>query len=258
MKFVGQNFDFGSRPGINVPDPSNPQDVASKNYVDNLVRGFSWKVAARAASTGNLTLSGTQTVDGVAVVANDRVFVKDQTTASTNGVYVVGAGAWARATDADSPAELGGMTITILEGTVNAGRSYTMAASVPDPIVVGTTALTYAIVGGGVPYTAGNGLALTGNDFNIGAGTGIVVGADTVGIDPAVVARKSSTTIGNGALTAIPVVHNLNTRDVMVVVRDATTYEKVWAEDVATDANTVTVSFATAPTTGQYRVTVFG
>ena len=60
----------------------------------------------KAASTANLTLSGTQTVDGIALVAGDRILAKDQTTTSANGIYVVAAGAWARALDQDSWAEV--------------------------------------------------------------------------------------------------------------------------------------------------------
>lgn len=258
---VGNGLDLQNRPIINQADPTNPQDSATKNYVDASVRGLSWKVAVRAASTGNLTLSGTQTVDGIALVANDRVLAKDQTTQSANGIYVVAAGAWARATDADSASELAGMTVSVLEGTVNAARAYTMAASVSDPIVVGTTALSYALVGGagGTTYTAGNGLTESpAGTFNVGAGTGITVTADAIAIDTAVVVRKFAAAVGNGSLTSVPITHNLGTRDVKVTLYDTTSFEEVWTDVVHTDANTVTFVFATAPTTGQYRAVIVG
>lgn len=72
-----------------------------------------------AASTGNLTLSGAQTVDGVALVAGDRVLVKDQTSASTNGIYVVATGGWTRATDADAFGELNNASVFVYQGTRN-------------------------------------------------------------------------------------------------------------------------------------------
>jgi hypothetical protein len=98
----------------------------------------------RAATTANITLSGTQTVDGVALIANDRCLVKDQSTGANNGVYVVAAGAWTRATDADGAGELvGGMLFPISEGTVNGNRVAMLTTN--DPISIGSTALTFAM-----------------------------------------------------------------------------------------------------------------
>lgn len=94
-----------------------------------------------AASTGNLTLSGTQTIDGVACVAGDRVLAKDQTTASQNGIYVVAAGAWTRATDADVAAEVGAATVNVQAGTVNGGTRWVTTLKSTD--TVGTTAMSW-------------------------------------------------------------------------------------------------------------------
>lgn len=258
MKLVGVQLDFNQRPGVNVPDPSADQDAANKRYVDSVVRGLDWKPEVRAASTGNLALSGAQTVDGVALVAGNRVLVKDQTTQSANGIYVVAAGAWTRALDADSADELSGATVTVQAGTVNADRVYRCLTD--DPLTVGTTALTFGQVGGGggTTYTAGNGLNLTGSSFSVGQGTGIVVTSTTVGIDTAVVVRKFAASVGNGSLTSVPVVHNLGTRDVTVQLYDTTSYERVMVDEVRTDANTVTLGFATAPAAGAFRVVVQG
>jgi hypothetical protein len=257
---VGNGLDLQARPIINLADPTNPQDAASKNYVDAGIRGLSWKDAVRAASTGNLTLSGTQTVDGVALVANDRVLAKDQTAQAQNGVYVVAAGAWSRAVDADSPGELEGMSVAVTEGTVNKGRQYALGSATVTPIVVGTSTIAFAQVGGGggTTYTAGNGLTMTGTDINIGAGTGILVAADSISVDSSVVPRKYAASVGNGSLTSLPVVHNLATRDVQVTVFDNSTFDEVIVDTVHTDANTVTLVFATAPGTNAYRVVVIG
>jgi hypothetical protein len=70
--------------------------------------------------------------------------------------------------------------------------------------------------------------------------------------------KKFSASVGNGALTSISVTHNLGTRDVVVNVYDNATYDTVEVDVVRTDTNTVTVSFATAPTTNAYRVVVIG
>lgn len=82
-----------------------------------------WKPAVACATTANITLSGEQTIDGVLTSAS-RVLVKNQTTATQNGVYVSAAGAWARATDADTWGEIQGQAVTALAGTANGLKSF--------------------------------------------------------------------------------------------------------------------------------------
>ena len=104
----------------------------------------STKVACnvRAATTQNLTaLSGLPLVDTITLVANDRVLVKDQTLSQNNGVYVAAAGAWTRATDADSAAELRGLPVYVKGGTQR-GEVWTCQPTADD-ITVGTTPLTF-------------------------------------------------------------------------------------------------------------------
>jgi hypothetical protein len=74
--------------------PTRPTalQAATKQYVDNAITGLDFKQSVRAATTANITLSGTQTIDGVALIAGDRILVKDQSTANQNGIYVVAAG----------------------------------------------------------------------------------------------------------------------------------------------------------------------
>lgn len=108
----------------------------------------SWKDSVRAASAGsNVTLSGTQTLDGVALVAGDRFFAKDQTTGSQNGVYVVAAGAWAYDLDyAVNNLVRPGHTISVQQGTVNGGTQWVNTNT--GTITLGTTALTYKRIDG--------------------------------------------------------------------------------------------------------------
>jgi hypothetical protein len=106
-----------------------------------------WKDPVRVATTANLaSLSGTQTIDGVSVAAGERVLVKDQTTASANGIYVCASGSWSRAADADAWAELPGAVVAVMQGTVNADQVY-LCTSNPGG-TLGTTAVTWAQVGG--------------------------------------------------------------------------------------------------------------
>lgn len=99
------------------------------------------KKSVKAATTANITLSGTQTVDGIALVANDRVLVKNQTTTSANGIYIVSATAWTRAPDADTSSELAGAVVNVDAGTVNGGLRFDSDFKTTDTL--GTTAVTW-------------------------------------------------------------------------------------------------------------------
>jgi len=135
----------------NLATPTADTDAATKAYVDAARAGLDVKMSVRAATTANITLSGTQTIDGVAVIAGDRVLVKNQTTGSQNGIYAVAAGAWSRATDADSDAEVhAGMFTFVTEGSTLADTGWVLSTN--DPITLNTTALTFGqFSGGGVP-----------------------------------------------------------------------------------------------------------
>lgn len=293
-KFLN-GIDLDNQRAVNVASPTTGTDATNKQYVDNLVAGLSYKNEVRAATTANATLASAfangSVIDGITLATGDRILVKDQTTQSQNGIYVVAAtGAPARATDADSTAELNNATVYVTDGTVNGGREYTQTTKNP---TVDTSALVFVQKTTGTAYTAdGNGLELAGGQFAleldgttltkgaaglrigsgaagaglteasgvlaVGAGTGITVGADSVGVDTSVVTRKFAQSIGNGALTSIAVTHNLGTRDVEVQVYDNATFETVEVDTVRTDTNTVTLTFATAPASNAYRCVVQG
>lgn len=254
--------DFNGQRATGLADPSVATDAATKQYVDSRLAGLTWKQPVRAATTTNGALAAAyangQTIDGVTLATGDRILVKDQTTGSENGIYVVAAsGAPARATDADSSAELDSAAVLVTSGTVNADNAYTQTANAP---VVGTTALVWAQFGGANLPVAGNGLSRTGNTLSVvpAASGGILVGAGGVSVDTSTVARHVAASIGNGSSTSIAVTHNLGTKDVVVSIRRTVDDVGVLTDWTATDVNTVTLMFATAPTTSQYRVTVVG
>ncbi|MFM4933407.1 hypothetical protein ACET94_00660 [Aeromonas veronii] len=119
-----------------------PGWIASTDYVQGELQKLDAKQSVRAATVANITLSGAQTIDGVTLTVGDRVLVKDQTTAAQNGIYLVAAQSWTRATDADNGTKLSsGARVAIEEGAVNAGKVWYLATT--GSITVGTTMLQF-------------------------------------------------------------------------------------------------------------------
>src|SRR5262252_3434936 len=252
----------------NLAAPVASTDASTKGYVDSAINGLSWKDAVKAATTANITLSGLTAVDGYTPTANDRILVKNQTTASANGIYLAASGAWTRAADFTNAADMDGSAVFVEQGTTQADTAWVMTAD--QPITVGTTPLPWVQFSGQGTYLAGNGLTLTGNTFAVGAGTGIVVSAGSTAVDTTVIATQAfvNTAITGMAKkyaaaltgTASPetVTHNLNTRDVEVAVYNgASPYTAVQVDWAAATVNTVTVTYN--PNLGAgYRVVVVG
>lgn len=241
-----------------LADGSAATDAVTLQQMQAFLRGLDWKASVRAATTANITLTGTQTIDGVALVAGEDVLVKNQTTASANGIYTVASGAWSRRVDADVSAEVtSGMALTVTEGTTQGDTVWVLTTN--DPIVLNTTSLAFAQVGGsGSTYTAGSGLSLSGGAFSVNAGTGIIADGTSTRVDPSVVTRKYAANVGNGALTSIAITHSLGTLDVQVQVFQNSNGETIECDVFRTDANTVTLVFAVAPASNAYRVVVQG
>lgn len=181
---------------------TNTTQVATTEFVQTAVdaarSGLDVKASVKAATTGAITLSNTQTVDGVALSAGDRVLVKDQGTASTNGIYIVASGSWTRATDANTSEEVTpGMFVFVEQGTVNADSGWVLTSDAP--ITLDVSPLTFAQFSGAGQITAGSGLTKTGNTLNVGAGTGITVNADDVALTGQALAFHNLAT--NGLVT---------------------------------------------------------
>ncbi len=139
---------MGSQVLSNVATPTLATDAVNKGYVDALVNSTDWKASVRAASTADIAaLSGLLTIDGITLVANDRVLVKNQATASLNGIYTAASGAWVRAADADASAEVtSGLAVMVTEGITNGDTLWVLATN--DTIVLGATALVFTQIGG--------------------------------------------------------------------------------------------------------------
>jgi len=163
---------------VQVPAiPVNATSAVSKSFVDNAITGITWKAAARVATTANIVLSGTQTIDAIVLVVGDRVLVKNQTAQVDNGIYLVSATAWTRSLDADSGTEIETATVAVTLGTLNKNTQWTCTATA---ITIGTTAITFTTISGAGTYAAGAGLSLTGNVFAIDATVATLTGTQTL------------------------------------------------------------------------------
>lgn len=182
------NQSMGGFKLTNLGTPVSANDATNKSYVDSVAAGLrDFKDSVRVATTANIVLSGAQTIDGVSVIAGDRVLVKNQTTASENGIYACAAGAWSRSADADNSPEGGevtsGMYVYVSEGTVNAESAWVLATV--DPIVLGTTSLNFTQFSGAGQVVAGAGLTKTGNTIDVVAAAygAITVNADSIQVN---------------------------------------------------------------------------
>lgn len=165
---------------VNLVDPTNPQDAATRSWVlANVAGGVVSSSSVKAASTANLTLSGTQTVDGVALSAGDTCLVKNQTTPSGNGIYTVASGAWTRMPAMDTWAEVPGMIVSVQQGTVNADTIWLSTADAGGTL--GTTSITFIQLPGPSDITAGAGLTRTGQVIDVvAADASMTINTDSI------------------------------------------------------------------------------
>jgi hypothetical protein len=133
--------------------------------VDTVAQGLDAKASCVAATTADITLSGAQTIDGVSVVAGNRVLVKNQSLSQNNGIYLCASGSWTRTTDANTWDALTSAFTFIEQGTTNADCGFVCTANAGGTL--GTTALPWSQFSGAGTFTAGTGLTLTGSVFSL-------------------------------------------------------------------------------------------
>ena len=223
---ASKTIDMGANRVTNIADPTSAQDAASKAYVDAVKQGLDVKDSVTCATTANLgytynngagTLTngsnGAITLDGVALTANMRVLVKNQSTAAQNGIYYVstaGAGGGSpaalvltRATDANTGAELSGGTFVFVEqGTVAAENGYVFTHN--DTPTLGTTSLTVSQFSGAGQIIAGTSLTKTGNTLNVATdGTTMFTLSDSLSVQSSGTAGQVLRSTGNTGQAAV-------------------------------------------------------
>jgi phage-related tail fiber protein len=230
---------------INLAAPVSGNDAVRLVDMQNVQLGISGKESVRVATTANITKSGTQTIDGVSVVAGDRVLLKNQTAASENGIWVCSVGPWARSTDADDPGELkAGSFVFVTEGSVNADSGWIL--STDGAITIGATNINWVQFSGGGQIIAGAGLTKAGNTLDVGTASSarIVVNADNIDLATTAVAPGTYNSItvdaygratGGTNVSYLTIASNRVTREIPAGVKNGTN---------------VTFSLANTPTAG--------
>ena len=169
MTVPNGNLNINNQKLINVADPTADNDAANKGYVDGVAQGLDIKDSVQAATTANITISTAlnngDTIDGVTLSTNDRVLVKNQNTASENGIYKVGSSP-ARVDDLATGADAAGAFTFVEQGTVNGDNAF-VCSSDKGSAVVGTNNLTFVQFSGAGQVIAGNGIDKSGNTLSV-------------------------------------------------------------------------------------------
>jgi len=165
---------------INLATPTDDLDAVNKSYVDSVAQGLDPKESVRVATSTNIVLSGTQTIDGVALNIDDRVLVKNQNDLSQNGIYLVKGGAWVRAADfVDGKVTSGAFTF-VEEGDMLHDTGWVLATA--GSIIIGTTELVFTQFSAAGVLTAGNGINIINNLISVKAHHGIQVDSNGVAV----------------------------------------------------------------------------
>lgn len=245
----------------NLPAPSANNDAVRLQDLNAAIEGLAFKDEVRAATTANINISAPGTaIDGVTLTSGDRILVKDQTTASENGIYIFNGDATpaTRALDMDASAEFNGAVTNVTEGTTNANTTFRQTTVNP---VVNTDAINWITFGTSAPpastTTAGIIEIATQGEVDAGSAANLAVTPQTLA-GSGFIKKKYSTLLGDGSTLVAIVSHNLNEDNVIVQLREVSTGDIIHAKVVYVSANTINVRFSVAPATNAVRVIVMG
>ena len=254
------NLDFNSTSKIvNLPDGINPQDPATLAQLQSLAAGLNFKDDARVSTVSNINLASPgATIDGITMVVNDRVLVIAQTLPKSNGPYIWNGAAvpMTRALDATTSNSLEQAIVTVGEGT-NAGSTFRQTSI---NFILDTDDIVFTPFGTVAPPST----ETSTGTVELATQAEVNTGTDAVRvITPATLASwtgkllRYSTLIGDGSATQYTVTHNLGTRDLTTqIYRNSGAYDMIITDIEHTTINSVTVKFATAPTSNQFKIVI--
>ena len=179
--------------------PTADNHFATKGYVDSTSEGLDVKDSVKVATTENITLSGTQTIDGVAISADERVLVKDQSTASQNGIYLCKASSWVRVDDMAASGDAAGAFTFVEQGSTLADTGF-VCSSNKGSAVVGTNDLAFTQFSSAGVTSAGDGLDRTGNVYSVDlkANGGLVIESTELAVDLGASSITNTLAVANG------------------------------------------------------------
>ena len=242
---AGTFTSFATTTGTISTNASSANDIVNFLTLQSYAAGISWKNPVTAATLTNITLSGTQTVDGVALIAGNTVLVKNQTDNTKNGIYQVNAGAWTYATGSTTWSQYVSAVVFIEYGTQGGTAWYCTA--VPGG-TLGTTAMTWSNFTVSSSYSAGTGLTLAAGVFSI-TNTGVAAstyGSATASPVFAVNAQGQITSVTNTTIT--PALGSITGFGTGVATFLATPTSANLAAAVSDETGSGALVFATSPT----------
>ena len=182
-------------------------EVATRSYVDASIQGLDVKQSVKVATVANRTLSeleAGQAVDGYTLVEGDRILIKEQSTASENGIYTVNSsGAPTRAADANTSSEVtAGLFVFVEQGSTLADTGWVL--STDGTITLGTTGLSFVQFSSAGQVTAGDGITRTGNVLSakLKSNGGLVIESGNIAVDLGAASITGTLAVGDGGTGA--------------------------------------------------------
>ena len=240
-----------------LADPTADADAANKGYVDGVAQGLDVKDSVVATTTANGTLSTAfangQSIDGVTLQTGDRILIKNQSTASQNGIYNVNAsGAPSRATDMATGANAAGAFVFVEQGTVNAENGF-VCTSDTGSAVVGSNNLTFAQFSGAGQIIAGDGLDKSGNTLSVDlkANGGLVIESTELAVKLDASSITGTLAIGDGGTGA-------TTASAALTALGLSNYAKTLIDDADAAAARTTLGLGSIATQAANSVSITG
>ena len=248
---------FNSQKITGLATPTADGDGATKGYVDSVTQGLDVKDSVKATTTANGTLSSAfangSTIDGVSLSTNDRILIKNQSTQTENGIYIVNSsGAPTRADDLAAGSDAAGAFVFIEQGTVNAENGF-VCTSNKGSAVVGTNNLVFSQFSGAGQITAGDGLDKSGNTLSVDlkSNGGLVIESTEIAVDLGASSITGTLAVsdgGTGATSATNALTNLG----------FSAYGKTLIDDANAAAARTTLGLGTISTQASNNVSITG